>query len=95
LGDLNGADACSAAEHAILKRACTLMVECERLEERFARNGQAEIEELECFQRCANTLRRLLVTLGLERRMKDVSPSLGDILRADLQQRQQREGTKP
>ena len=53
LGDLAGADACSAAEHAILKRACTLMVECERLEERFAINGEATLEELEHFQRAA------------------------------------------
>jgi hypothetical protein len=92
LADLNGADACSAAEQAILKRACTLITECERMEARFATNGGATLEELETFQRASNTMKRLLVTLGLERRMKDVStPSLGQLLREDdLQQRQQR-----
>jgi hypothetical protein len=36
LNDLGGPDNVSAAEQALLKRACTLIVEAERLEEKFA-----------------------------------------------------------
>jgi hypothetical protein len=75
LNDLGGPDNVSAAEAAILKRACTLIVEAERLEEKFAIAGQAELEELDAFQRVSNTLRRLLSTLGLSRRQRDITPT--------------------
>lgn len=73
--------AVSAAEAAILQRACTLICECERMEERFARNGQATLEELEVFQRASNTMRRHLESLGLKRRQRDVTPSVADYVR--------------
>jgi len=87
LNDLGGPANVSASEAAILKRACTLIVEAERLEERFALNGQAELDELECFQRVSNTMRRLLRELGLSRRAKDVTPSLQEYLHAKAEAR--------
>ena len=79
--DLGGPDNISAAETAVLRRACTLIVEAERLEEKFAIAGQAELEELDAFQRVSNTLRRLLQTVGLQRRTKDITPDLQSYLR--------------
>jgi hypothetical protein len=79
--DLGGVDNVSAAEAAILKRACTLVVEAERMEERFALDGKATPEALEIYQRVANTMRRLLEAVGLDRRPKDVTPTLEQYLR--------------
>jgi hypothetical protein len=63
----------SSAEYSILRRAATLETALEKYEIQFAKAGQASIAALENYQRCANTLRRLLLAVGLERRMKDTS----------------------
>jgi hypothetical protein len=78
LGDLGGEDAVSEAERALVRRATCLIVELERLEQEFALAGKATSSELDLYGRTANTLRRLLVTLGLERRARDVT--LGEYL---------------
>jgi hypothetical protein len=44
---------------------------------------------LDLYQRMTNILRRSLEAVGLERRAKDIGPSLGDLLREDM--RRQRE----
>jgi len=85
LGDM--ADTASEGEKAIIRRACTLMVELERLEERFAIAGEATLNELEVYQRCSNTAARLLKTVGLQRRMKTVQ-SFGNLLREDAERQQ-------
>jgi hypothetical protein len=77
--DLGGADRISEAERSLLRRACTLMVELERLEMLFAA-GEAETALLDAYQRAANTLRRLLSTLGLQRRQRDITPTLAQYL---------------
>lgn len=74
----------SVAERSILWPASTLTVELERMETGFAMRGEASPQQLETYQRCANTLRRLLEAVGLRPRSKDVT-SLGDLLRIDLQ----------
>jgi hypothetical protein len=89
LGDLGGEANTSEAEKALARRAACLIVELEQLELRFAQSGGAEGNLLERYQRAANSLRRLLESLGLERRAKPVL-SLGEVLRADL--RRQRDG---
>jgi hypothetical protein len=76
----------SAAERSIIRRASVLTVELERMERQFALNEQASPDELDAYQRCANSLRRLLEAVGLQRRARDVGPSLGDLLRADQRQ---------
>ena len=53
------------------------------MERQFALNEQASPDELDAYQRCANSLRRLLEAVGLQRRAKDVGPSLSDILREE------------
>jgi hypothetical protein len=84
LADLGGIDNCSTAEYSLVRRASTLTVELERFEAKFATAGEASPEDLEIYQRCANSLRRLLEAVGLQRRAKLVS-SLGDVIREDQQ----------
>ena len=76
LNDLGGPDAVSSAERSIVRRAATLTVELEHLEARFALAGEAEAADLDLYQRTAGNLRRLLEAVGLERRARDITPSL-------------------
>jgi hypothetical protein len=70
----------NAAERSILRRAATLTVELERMEVKFATAGEASVDDLDVYQRVANSLRRLLESVGLERRMPVINePSLADI----------------
>jgi hypothetical protein len=79
LSDLGGEDNTSAAERSIVRRACVLTVELERLEFKFAKADAASSEDLDLYQRTANSLRRLLEAIGLQRRTKTV-PNLHDYL---------------
>jgi hypothetical protein len=82
VADLGGTDNCSAAERSIIRRAAVLTTELEQLEARFATAGQADAGDLETYQRCANSLRRLLEAVGLQRRPRDISvPTLDEIAR--------------
>jgi hypothetical protein len=71
--DLGGVENCSAAEQSIVRRASVLTVELERMERQFALDEQASPDDLETYQRCANSLRRLLEAVGLQRRPRDLS----------------------
>lgn len=75
LSDLGGEDAVSESEKVLVRRAAMLTLQLELMEQRFSQNegGEARAHEIESYQRATNTLRRLLETLGLERRLKDVS----------------------
>ena len=82
LTDMGGEDNISANERAILKRAIVIIAECERLELKFvATNGEADIHLLDLYQRMSNSLRRLLESLGLQRRPKTVAPDLATYLK--------------
>jgi hypothetical protein len=63
----------SAAERSIIRRAAVLEVELEYLESRFATAGSAEPEDLDLYQRTASSLRRLLESIGLRRRAREVA----------------------
>jgi hypothetical protein len=80
--DLGGSDAVTAAERSIVRRAATLTVELERMEARFALAGEASAEELDLYSRTAGNLRRLLESVGLQRRAKDITPDLRDYVSA-------------
>jgi hypothetical protein len=93
--DQGGSEAISEAARAIIKRASALCEELERLEMLFALAGEATPHQLELHGRTSNTLRRLLESLGgLQRRPRDVTPTLGELLRDDLR-RQQEEASWP
>jgi hypothetical protein len=80
ISDLGGIENCNAAERSIVRRASTLTVELERLEAKFATSGEACTADLETYQRCANSLRRLLEAVGLRRRPRDTTPTLNDLM---------------
>jgi hypothetical protein len=77
---LAGADNCSPAERAIVRRAAVLITELERLEAKFAVKSEASPAQLLLYGRTANTLRRLLEALGLQRRQRNLNPNLDDLL---------------
>ena len=81
LSDLGGESVCSEAELSIIRRAALLTLELEVLEAKFEAEGEASIKQLECYQRTANSLRRLLESVGLKRRPKDVTPNPLDYAR--------------
>src|SRR5262245_1168505 len=72
ISDLGGKDACSEAQLSIARRCTTLECELERLEAALSRGEPVNLDE---FGRAASHLRRLLETLGVERRPRDVTPS--------------------
>jgi hypothetical protein len=86
IADAGGRDRLSEAQLALIKRAAGLECELEQME---GRMSQGETVDLDRYGRAASHLRRLLESLGLERKPKDIGPSLGDLLAQDL--RQQRE----
>jgi hypothetical protein len=74
--DRGGVEVVSLAETLIMRRAAVLESELERLELIFAKAGKAEPSELCLYQTCANTQRRLLESIGLERRARTLVPTL-------------------
>ena len=84
--DLGGPDVVSESEKFLIRRCATLNTELERMEIQFAEAGQSTLQQLETYQRASNSLRRLLLALGLQRRSKDITPTLAEYLR-DLEQR--------
>jgi hypothetical protein len=84
LSDMGGEDNTSAAERSIIRRASVLTVELERLEAKFALAGEANTADLDVYARMAGNLRRLLEAVGLQRRPRDVGPTLGELMREDV-----------
>ena len=63
----------SEAQSIIARRAATLAVWCEQAESGVARGEKLDVGE---YATATNTLRWLLLDLGLERRMRDITPRL-------------------
>jgi len=82
VSDLGGADNCSEAEKSLVRRASMLTLQLELLEQKWAQNGgEASDKSLITYQRVANSLRRILESIGLKRRSRDITPSLDQYLR--------------
>ena len=81
IADLGGDANVSQAELSIARRAATITVELERLESKFA-SGEASDRDLDLYQRASGNLRRLLESVGLQRRQRDVTPSLEQYIAA-------------
>lgn len=80
-GQLGGAGNYSEAEAILAKRAACLIVELERRESIFAKAGAADDTALAIYQTTVNTLRRTLETIGIERRSRNVTPTVADYIR--------------
>lgn len=72
--DLGGADRLSEGEKQLVRRAAALSAECERQEALWAR-GEAEFD-IAAYSTLTNAVRRVFETIGLQRRARDVTPSL-------------------
>jgi hypothetical protein len=75
LSDLGGIDNVSEAEKVLIRRSAMLALQCELMEQRFAKNenGEASARQIESYQRATNTLRRCLVSLGLKRVPREIN----------------------
>ncbi len=79
LGDLGGRDAISEGEYQLARRATAMCVHAELLESYLA--GQAfDRVNLEDYVKLVNGLNRTFSTLGLKRRVLDVTPNLHDYI---------------
>jgi hypothetical protein len=75
VSDLGGRSNCSEAELSLIRRATTLTVILERMENKFAEaDGEACNTDLITYQRVTSALRRVLESLGLRRRPRDITP---------------------
>lgn len=82
LADLGGPDNVSEAEKSIVRRAATITISLEKMEMRMATDDEdTPAFTLDLYQRLSNSLRRLLESVGLKRRAKDITPDLNDYLR--------------
>jgi len=63
-----------------VRRAAMMTLQAELMEQRFSENenGAASSQQIECYGRNTNTLRRTLEALGLQRRARDVSDGVYD-----------------
>jgi len=84
LSDIGGRSVASETEFSIVRRASAITVELERLELRFAEANLAgqppDPVDFDLYLRGANSLRRLLEAVGLQRRPKNITPSLGSYI---------------
>src|SRR5262245_59180005 len=77
VSDLGGPDLLSEGQRQLARRIATISIACERME------GEAAAGEpinLELYGRLTDRLGRALQRLGLERRPRDVTPSLAEYL---------------
>jgi hypothetical protein len=72
LSDLGGEANTSAAERSLVRRCAVITTELEQLEAKFAAAGQASAQDLDLYQRTAGNLRRLLESIGLQRRPREI-----------------------
>lgn len=84
IADLGGIENVSNAELSLIHRCAALTTELELLETIFSDAGRATSEQLDLYSRVAGHLRRLLETLGLKRRSKQVGGlTLSDLILQD------------
>jgi hypothetical protein len=76
VSDLGGYEMVSNAELILIRRAAMLALQLELIESGWAQNGgEASPTQLDSYQRATGALRRLLESLGLQRRARDVTPT--------------------
>jgi hypothetical protein len=78
ISDMGGRSVLSEAQLSLIKRASAIELELEQMEGKLSKG---ETIDIDIFTRTASHLRRILETLGLERRQRDITPKLGAMLR--------------
>jgi hypothetical protein len=84
IGDLGGADLLSEGQKQLARRCATISIACERMEGEAALGNEIN---LDVYGTLTDRLGRALQRLGLKRQPRNVSPTLGDLLRADHERR--------
>jgi hypothetical protein len=88
--DLGGHDQLSTIEVALIEAFAGAHVMLSNLNTRLALGEQIDLGE---HSQAVSAMVRVASRLGLQRRAKDISgPTLGDILRADLEEQRERQG---
>jgi hypothetical protein len=77
LADLGGEERLSENQLSLCRRAATLETELEMLEGQLS---LGKVADLDLYNRLSGNLRRILESLGLERKSRDVTPSLSAYL---------------
>jgi hypothetical protein len=77
LADQGGAEQCSEGRLQLVRRFAAAAVIAEQMESRLANGEQIDIEE---YALLCSTLTRLAQRIGIDRRAKDVTPSLSEYL---------------
>jgi hypothetical protein len=77
VNDMGGDALLSESEKSLIRRASAIECELEQMEGLLSRR---EPVDLDAFTRAAGHLRRILETLGLQRRQRDAAPSLAEYL---------------
>jgi hypothetical protein len=73
IADAGGRDRISEAQFALCKRAAALECELEQLEGRLSQGEQIDLDR---YGRAASHLRRILESIGLERKPREVVPTI-------------------
>ena len=71
ISDLGGDDVISEGQRQLARRAAALSVQCEQIEAIMANGGPIDAND---YVRLVNALNRTFGSIGLRRRMKDVTP---------------------
>lgn len=83
ISDLGGDEVISHSQRILINRASMLTLQLEMLDRTFASNDfLATPRQIDRYQRVVNTLRRTLETLGIERRARNVTPTVDEYLEA-------------
>ena len=77
--DLGGRDQISEGEHQLARRAAALSVQAE-IQEAWLAGQRFDKVDVEEFVKLVNALNRTLITIGLKRRARDVTPTLAEIV---------------
>jgi hypothetical protein len=81
----------SHSESQLIRRAAMITLQLELLDAKFAKNGgEASALDLTRYQQATNSLLKILMALGLQKRARDISPTLGDIIRQDQERQRER-----
>jgi hypothetical protein len=84
--DQGGADRMSEAKLQLTRRFAALAVQAEQLESRLANGEDIDVQE---YATLTSTMVRVVARLGIERLHRDVTPTLGDILRRGIEEQRQ------
>jgi hypothetical protein len=87
VSDIGGHDAgLSEGQRQLARRAATIAIACERMEGEAATGKAIDLEQ---YGRLTDRLGRAFQRLGLRRQARDIGPTLGDLMRLDIEERRQ------